>query len=96
MILPTLFGALPWRPPPPDVKIVNASSGSGIDLAGLIALVEKVTGKTVRTSQSASLSGDVNAIVLDPSKAGDLFNWAPTTSLERGLERTWAWFRAQG
>ena len=81
---------------PPDARIVNASSGRGIDLAELIALVEKVTGKTVSTTESDSLSGDVNAIVLDPTRAGDLFHWVPTTSLERGLERTWAWFCAQG
>ena len=91
-----LVRRLVLAPPPPDARIVNASSGRGIDLAGLIALVEKVTGKTVRTTESDSLSGDVNAIVLDPTRAGDLFYWAPTTSLERGLERTWAWFRAQG
>ena len=44
---------------------------------------------------AAERPGDHAAIYLDPSRAGELWGWAPRTALDEGMARTVEWFRRQ-
>jgi len=67
----------------------NLGSGIGTSLAGLIGLVEKVTGRTIRIEQQPGRGGDVARIVLDTGRIGREIDWAPVVGLGEGIARTW-------
>jgi len=57
----------------------------------LVALVEQVSGRTVRVASGAheSRSWDTGSWGCDPSAARELLGWEPTTDLVTGLRRCW-------
>lgn len=67
--------------------------GTGVQTANeeLVALVEQVSGRTVRVASGAheSRSWDTGSWGCDPSAARELLGWEPTTDLVTGLRRCW-------
>lgn len=67
----------------------NIGSGEGVALRELIAIVERVTGRTLAVDYRTARASDVGRIVLDAGLAREKLRWAPGVGLEEGVARTW-------
>lgn len=67
----------------------NIGSGQGMALRDLIAIVERVTGKTLAVDHRPARASDVGRIVLDAGLARGSLGWAPEIGLAEGIARTW-------
>ena len=78
-----------------DCETYNVGSGMGHSINELIALAEKISGRSPRVIHRPSRQTDVSKVVLSIDKLQAL-GWRPATSLETGLRQTWAWLRKYG
>lgn len=67
----------------------NIGAGEGTSLSNLLAVVERVTGRRLKTEYQPARASDVGSIVLDIRFARQQLGWEPETSLENGVLRTW-------
>jgi UDP-glucose 4-epimerase len=70
--------------------VFNCGSGTGGTLLEVLDAVEQVTGKRIRRNHKISRPFDPPTIMLDITKARQELSWSPKTSLQEGLERSWA------
>lgn len=82
--------------PPSPAPVYNIGGGRGYSLNDLVAIIERVIGRTVRVEYQPGRPFDVPALVLDTSRAKAELGWAPLVDLTAGIERTWAWIRSLG
>jgi len=75
--------------------VVNIGSGHGVTLNRILQLVEAATGRPIHVNYESDRSIDVHRNVLDIRKAREDLDWTPEVTLENGLARTAAWWRAQ-
>lgn len=74
--------------------VVNVACGREVSIRRIAELLAELTGRgDVPISYAEPRPGDVRRHFADVGKARRLFDFAPTTSIEIGLERTVAWFR---
>lgn len=73
-------------------RVFNACNGTSIDLNGLFALIERVTGHTLRINYDASRPVDAHRVHMQATRAMKSFGWSAEVGLADGLERTWRWF----
>ncbi len=78
---------------PPGV-VLNISGGTSISLAGVITLVEEITGKAVLIDRRPAQSGDVARTGGSTDLARQVLGWAPVTDLGTGLRRQLDWHRS--
>jgi UDP-glucose 4-epimerase len=72
-------------------RIFNVGSSSGTSINQLLTVVEKVTGTTSKVAHMPARRADVPVVILDIAKARRELGWFPSTPLEAGVARTWAW-----
>jgi len=70
-------------------RVFNLGSGIGHSLNEIIEVIRKVTGREVKVAYQAKRSFDVPGIYLDICRAKQELSWAPSVSLETGIEKTW-------
>jgi len=73
-------------------QVVNAGAGGRTSLLELLALMETVTGRPIRTEHRPPRTGDVRDSLADLSRAREVLGYVPNVGIREGLERTWAWF----
>lgn len=74
-------------------EIINIGGGKNpIAINLLISKIENLLSKKAELNQKPFHSADVNSTWADISKAGQLLNWEPTISLDKGLEKTVEWY----
>lgn len=78
-----------------DPSPVNLGTGREISMAELAAAVARATGYRGRIEWDTSRPDGQRRRCLDTSRAVEVLGWRATTSLEEGLERTVAWYRAE-
>lgn len=71
----------------------NVGSGRGVALFELVLMLAKTTQSMPRIKRLAKRPFDVQKIVLDISRASEEFGYYPMTSLEVGLEKTYAYLK---
>lgn len=71
----------------------NAGSGVGRSITEIVALVARVTGRTVQTVHRSARPQDVPRSILDVSRARADFGWTAGIPLEDGVAETWDWMR---
>ena len=73
----------------------NIGTGVQSTIKNVVDISIKVTKRTTqfKWGKMKGRSWDTNNWVADISKAKQLLNWAPKTSLEQGLKLTWKWFK---
>ncbi len=76
----------------PPGTVLNLGTGRQTSNEDLVAVAERVTGRSIRTEVGAypGRAWDTGSWVSDPSRARALLGWSATTDLETGLGRTWA------
>ncbi len=77
------------------VGCYNAGSGEGHSILQIIDAISEVVGEKVLPDIKPGRGLDVPRSVLDIAKAKQVFDWAPATSLEEGIESSWAWVQEQ-
>ena len=70
-------------------------TGEGTTTQRIFDTLAALTGYRQPPVYAAERPGDHAAIYLDPSRAGELWGWAPRTALEEGMAQTVEWFRRQ-
>lgn len=70
----------------------NAASGTAVTLNALFDHIDAVTGHPLERQYEPARRVDVHSITADSNAARATFGWAPTTTLDEGLRRTWQWF----
>jgi UDP-glucose 4-epimerase len=85
--------ALADAPLATGMRVVNACSGTSVNLHDLFDAVESVTGEHLSRCFESSRIVDALRVNMDASLARKLYGWTPSTSLLEGLRRTWEWFR---
>jgi UDP-glucose 4-epimerase len=77
-------------------EVINIGGGQAIRIADLVDHVERMTDAVGLTQRGAMAyrPGEAMNYQLDISKAEKLLGWRPCNSLEKGLARTVAWYRA--
>ncbi len=76
-------------------RIFNLGNGNGFSVRDVIAAVEKVTGTTIATEESARRPGDPPRLVADGQKIREELGWAPRKpELETMIADAWAFAQA--
>jgi UDP-glucose 4-epimerase len=63
-------------------------------LNALFSLLEKTTGLPLQRTYHPQRSVDVDHVVVNGQRASEQLGWKARTSMEKGLDDTWNWFRA--
>jgi UDP-glucuronate 4-epimerase len=83
-----------------DATIAAGASGSGTYNVGgaleaslneTIALLERVSGRTLEIVRSEAVPGDQQRTSADTTRIREELGWAPRVSLEQGLRAQWEW-----
>jgi len=72
-------------------RVFNIGSGTGRSLSDILEACRRVTGRPLAVERLAGRPIDTPVNVLDCARARTHLGWAPSVSLEDGLERTWRW-----
>ncbi len=75
-------------------EICNLGNSQPVKLSELVRMLEHATGKKAIIQREAPQLGDVPLTWADISKAGKLLGYRPQTTLEEGLQKFVAWYRA--
>jgi nucleoside-diphosphate-sugar epimerase len=75
--------------------VMNVATGGRISLNRLLAAVGELVGRPTEAIYEAERPGDVRDSQADVERAQRLTGYVPTVSLEEGLARTLAWYRAE-
>jgi UDP-glucose 4-epimerase len=76
-------------------ELINVGSGRELSVNELFAQLKELTSSRYEPVYGAARPGELQRIVVDPSKAADVLGWRPTTELSDGLKQTVAWFRSK-
>ncbi len=79
---------------PLTFEVINLGNNRPLSLVELLAALERATGKRAVTRSRSSHPASVETTCADISKAKRLLDWEPEVSLDEGLARLVAWFRA--
>ena len=70
---------------------LNLGTGNGSTVKEVIAMIEKVSGKTVPARMAPRREGDPSELVADPRKAEKVLHWKAKRSLEEIVATAWKW-----
>lgn len=80
---------------PLGFEVINIGNNTPASLKELLNTFEKVIGKKAKVKSRPSSKSSVETTYADVSKAKELLNWQPETSLEKGVERLVGWFKIE-
>ncbi len=75
-------------------ELVNVGSGNELSVNELFGRLAELTGSRYEAQYAPARPGELQRIVIDPTKAGEVLGWQPQTPLEDGLRKTVAYFKA--
>jgi UDP-glucuronate 4-epimerase len=94
-IVAGLLAALDYEPATrPRFEVFNLGNSHPVRLAELVEALERATGRKARRVAKPAQPGDVPLTWADLSKSKRLLGYEPQTSLDEGLRRFVAWYRA--
>jgi UDP-glucose 4-epimerase len=71
-------------------KLFNVGSGTGVSIAEVLDLIQKVIGKRAQVEYKERRNFDVPTNILDTRRIRDALGWSPKCSLVEGLSKTWS------
>ena len=75
----------------PAGALYNVGGGDEASVLESIALLERVSGRTLEVRHAGEAKGDVRRTKADVSRIRDALGWEPRTQLADGLARMWSW-----
>jgi UDP-glucose 4-epimerase len=78
-----------------NVRVFNIGSGQGRSVLQIIASIEKLLNTRLRINWSVGRQIDVPKSVLSIERAKAVLRWKPETSFEKGLQRTFDWWKSK-
>jgi nucleoside-diphosphate-sugar epimerase len=81
---------------PPDERIFNVCGGSQISVNELLALVQEVTGRTLRVEYAEAARGDARHTLGDHSRARRALGFRPRVRPADGVAAQWQWLHESG
>jgi UDP-glucose 4-epimerase len=75
-------------------ELINVGSGLELSVNDLYSRLAELTSARFEPIHADARPGELNRIVVDPAKAGEVLGWSPVIELDEGLKHTVAWFRA--
>ncbi len=83
----------PATSPGAPFRVLNIGSQDSVPLMRYIELIEQALGRTAQKEYMPMQAGDVEASWPDVSALKALIDWAPTTTVDDGIQRFIAWYR---
>jgi nucleoside-diphosphate-sugar epimerase len=75
-------------------RVYNIGGGSRVSLREVFELIARVSGRTVTIDQQEPQKGDMRDTYADTSRARADLGFAPSVTLEEGLQQMWRWMEA--
>jgi UDP-glucuronate 4-epimerase len=75
--------------------VLNVGGGEEASMLDAIALLERLSGRTLDVRHVGGAKGDVSRTSADITRIRDALGWQPETGLEDGLARMWSWAAAR-
>lgn len=75
-------------------EVLNIGTGKQTRILDLFAELARITGYDREPSFAPKRTGELAHIALDPSRAGEVLGWSPSTDLQAGLAKTIEWLRS--
>ena len=75
-------------------ELINVSSGRELSVNELYSKLAELIGTRFEPVYAAARRGELQRIVVDPTKASKELDWTPGIDLDEGLKQTVAWFRS--
>jgi len=75
----------------PAGAVYNVGGGEEASMLEAIALLERISGRSLDARRIVAARGDVARTKADVSRIRDALGWEPRTSLEDGLSAMWSW-----
>ena len=75
----------------PAGAVYNVGGGEEASMLEAIALLERISGRSLDTRRIDAARGDVARTKADVSRIRDALGWEPRTSLDDGLSAMWSW-----
>ena len=75
----------------PAGAVYNVGGGDEASVLESIALLERVSGRTLEVRHAGEAKGDVRRTKADVSRIRDALGWEARTQLAGGLARMWSW-----
>jgi nucleoside-diphosphate-sugar epimerase len=79
----------------PAGALYNVGGGEEASMLEAIALLERISGRTLEIAHVDRARGDVRRTKADVSRIRDALGWEPRVALAEGLARMWAWASAR-
>jgi UDP-glucuronate 4-epimerase len=79
----------------PAGAVYNVGGGDEATMLEAIAILERVSGRTLDVRHVAAAQGDVSRTKADVTRIRDALGWTPRTALPEGLEAMWSWASAR-
>jgi nucleoside-diphosphate-sugar epimerase len=79
----------------PAGAVYNVGGGDEASMLEAIALLERISGRTLDVRHVAAARGDVSRTKADVTRIRAALGWAPETALADGLEAMWSWASAR-
>ena len=79
----------------PAGAVYNVGGGEESSVLESLALLERLSGRTLELRHVDEAKGDVRRTKADVSRIRAALGWEPRTSLEDGLARMWSWASAR-
>jgi len=92
-VLDVVRGTISAMKKPLGFEIINIGNSSPVSLKDLLMVFEKVIGVSAKIKNRPSNHASVENTFADVSKAKELLDWTPTTSIEEGIAKLVLWFR---
>ncbi|RMF29680.1 MAG: SDR family NAD(P)-dependent oxidoreductase [Chloroflexi bacterium] len=80
---------------PLGYEVINLGRGEPIWMDRFVRILEALVGKKARLETPPAPASEPPVTYADIGKARRLLDYHPTTSVEEGLARLWAWYRAE-
>jgi UDP-glucose 4-epimerase len=78
-----------------DFRIFNIGRGEGHNLRDIVGKIQGLLGKELKIIWKDARASDVPVSVVSSTRAKEVLGWEPKASLDEGLEKTIAWWRAE-
>ncbi|MDP2939747.1 MAG: SDR family oxidoreductase [Candidatus Omnitrophota bacterium] len=76
-----------------ESQVINVANGKDYSILDLVALLNKIMGKSIKPIFTPPRPGDVLKALADISKAKKILKYKPKVNFEQGLKRTLEWFQ---